>query len=58
VNLQPVTRSSSGREVLLRCVRCHHWHTETEMVADLDGAAFVDYYCPECAAVKRAEAGQ
>jgi phage FluMu protein Com len=46
MNLQPVAMRKEIAQVI-RCIRCKCW--AQEVYADLDGKAFVDYYCPECA---------
>lgn len=53
--------SLAGSAVRVLCVGAHHnepvgrerntrWFTLSEGYADLDGRAFVDYYCGKCAA--------
>ncbi len=53
MNLQKVitTHNQSlayGGKYRLECVRCHKMIKIEELSADLDGEAFVDYYCPRC----------
>ena len=43
MNLQPVKQQEG---YLIRCVRCNVW--SRDLVADLDGRPFLDYYCPQC----------
>lgn len=49
MNLQPVT----GKPFTCVCIRCGHRITagdvERKAFADLEGKAFVDYYCADCA---------
>lgn len=45
MNLQPITPPlRPGQRV--QCCRCHR--LTADAVADLDGPAFVAYYCPDC----------
>lgn len=50
MNLQPVHPILPCQERhTLRCLRCRLWFPISGMLADLEGPAFVAYYCPACA---------
>lgn len=53
MNLQPVMcnfsdQSSTAFNVLLKCLKCGKNKKPFQMLADLDGVAFVAYYCRDC----------
>jgi len=47
MNLVPVTPPREGQRLL--CCRCNHWAPIANMLADLNGKPFIDYYCKTCA---------
>ena len=40
---------AAKKELVVRCVKCGGIRPLSRCYADLDGVAFVDYYCLECA---------
>ena len=49
MNLQrvvPTAAQPTGQRI--RCVCCQQWRPLEALLADLDGVAFVDYYCDTC----------
>lgn len=47
MNLAPVTHAREGQRLLCNC--CHTLQPIELVQADLDGPAFVAYYCESCA---------
>lgn len=41
--------SLTANNLRVRCVACNRWYDFNHVFADLNGAAFVDYYCGPCA---------
>ena len=44
--------SLTSNNLRMQCVECHKWTDFNHLHADLDGKAFVDYYCDACAKSK------
>jgi len=42
-------RSTGANAVTVSCVRCNARERLSDVFADLNGEAFVDYYCEPCA---------
>ena len=45
-------KSVGGYAIKVQCVKCHNMFTLADGYADLDGEAFVDYYCAKCKPVE------
>lgn len=52
MNLQPVGSTYAAYNI--QCCKCGEFKPGPEMLADLDGKAFEDYYCQACGEIDTA----
>lgn len=48
MNLEKVKYNPSTKAARVQCRSCGKWILLHDAYADLDGEAFLDYYCEEC----------